>query len=409
MKVLLTSYWSVTVAGGLFTYVRSLMKGLENLGIEVDVLTRDPEFKTYYLLKDGRSHPIDKIKQLVEPNVRSYYHFRFPGIDPWIVQCETERYSMEAASTLFDLERYDLIHAQEIISARAMARVKPERMPLISTIHGAWPREAVFHGYVQKGSPGYEYLLFQDRLGVSSSDRSILPTNWLKNIMVQEIGIPPSDRLSVIPYGMDIAAFQSDMKKPTSRPTPDDGKKVILYPSRLSQEKGHRTLLEALAKLRGDRDDWVCWLVGEGYLRGELEAQCRELGLGGHVHLLGRRDDVPALLAMADLCVHPSEQDNHPYAVMEAQAAGKAVLASKVGGIPELVKHSKTGMLTKPGDAEALRKNLALLLGYDDLRERIGEEAKRWAEREWSLDTMVKRTLPLYEAELAKRTRGVEK
>lgn len=167
--------------------------------------------------------------------------------------------------------------------------------------------------------------------------------------------------------------------------------------------KGHKHLIEALAMLKGVREDWECWLLGDGPLENQYGEQVRSLGLEAHVQFWGPRQDVPELLSQADVFVLPSLQDNLPFSIMEAQIAGKAAVVSDAGGIPEMVKHGKTGLVSPAGQSEPLFQNLRRMLESDRLRTRLGEQAKRWALEHWSIETMMKKTLKVYDTVMKRR------
>lgn len=101
--------------------------------------------------------------------------------------------------------------------------------------------------------------------------------------------------------------------------------------------------------------------------------------------------------------VLPSLQDNLPFSIMEAQIAGKAAVVSDAGGIPEMVKHGKTGLVSPAGQSEPLFQNLRRMLESDRLRTRLGEQAKRWALEHWSIETMMKKTLKVYDTVMKRR------
>ncbi|WP_245233288.1 glycosyltransferase family 4 protein [Paenibacillus maysiensis] len=174
------------------------------------------------------------------------------------------------------------------------------------------------------------------------------------------------------------------------------GKKVIICPSRLVYIKGLHYLISALGLLKARRTDWVCWIVGEGDKREELQTQAEELGLVEEVVFLGHREDVPALLQLADIFVHPSIQDNQPFSVMEAQVSGLPAVVSNAGGLPEMVEHERTGLVSLVGDVEALAAHLQHLLAQDDVRMAMGNRAKTWGTAHWSLDVMITRLVGIY-------------
>ncbi|HEU4963891.1 MAG TPA: glycosyltransferase family 4 protein [Bacilli bacterium] len=398
MKILLVSYWCVPYVGGVSTYTLSLKKGLERRGHEVEVLSHHPDGVHYHLLTAKRL--LNK-QQVLEPTlerVKRFYAQHHPGLDPWLLEREAERYSFEAAAAYFGLDDYDVLHAQEVISSIGLSRVKPARTPLVTTIHGALPNEWLSQGQISsKDSLAWDYAVTQDRLGAQAADLTLVPTQWMKNLLHDEFDVPLSD-LTVLPLGLDVQAFRKKRRRflAKSNPTAPQGKKLILCPGRLDEIKGQHILLEALGHLQELRDDWVCWLAGDGYMRAALEERCRELGLEEHVSFLGHRDDMPSLLEAADLVVTPSLQDNHPYSVMEAQIAGKAIVASDAGGIPELIHHRKTGLLCRAGDAKSLCDTMQQALNDEALRDDLGANARTRGLAEWSLDRMSERVEQRY-------------
>ncbi|MBE7190044.1 glycosyltransferase, partial [Jatrophihabitans endophyticus] len=129
---------------------------------------------------------------------------------------------------------------------------------------------------------------------------------------------------------------------------------VLLTVARFTPQKDHTTLLAALPGVLARHPDAQAWFAGAGPLEGDVQAQADAHGLAGVVHMLGQRDDVADLLAAADLFVLPSRFEGLPLAVLEAMAAGRAVVATAVGGTAEAVLDGVTGLLVPPGDPPAL-------------------------------------------------------
>lgn len=397
MNVLLTTYFYLPHVGGVSTYVDILKQELERMGHQVDIFAHHPDMEKYYMPNNGRTLEKAKIKDLVYEKVYTFFDQQMQHVDPWIRWREIERYCFEAAALAFGLKKYDLIHTQDIVSTRALWRAKPKDTPLIATIHGCLATEFIYSGEITgKQTLPWKYAAAEEFYGAISSDATIVPTRWLQDLAVSEFGAPRK-HMKVIPYGMDIDAFQERIEQWTAlRAQPD--KKVLICPARLVPVKGHRHLLDALAMLKQVRDDWVCWFLGDGPLRDELMHQCRSLNLEEHVLFMGSRSDVPSLLKLAHLFVLPSLQDNLPFSVMEAQIAGKAVVVSDAGGIPEMVSHGKTGLISPAGQSEPMYRNLRRVLEDDNLRRRLGEQAQQWAMHHWSIQTMMKQTLDVYES-----------
>jgi glycosyltransferase involved in cell wall biosynthesis len=175
----------------------------------------------------------------------------------------------------------------------------------------------------------------------------------------------------------------------------------IVTVGRLKAPKDFQTLARALSLL--PQGSFEAEIVGDGPDRPELERRLRGLGLTESVRLAGSRDDVPALLAAADVFVLSSRSEGAPVSVLEAMAAGLPVVATRVGGVPELVEDGQTGFLVPPGDPAALTRVLAELLEDRALRRRLGDAGRQRARREFDLDPFRRAHVELYSRELAKR------
>ncbi|MGG2057781.1 glycosyltransferase family 4 protein, partial [Priestia megaterium] len=228
-----------------------------------------------------------------------------------------------------------------------------------------------------------------------AADCTIVANNWLKEILIQEFGVEEA-QLKVFHYGYDIASFFKRMQTP-SKIHPPVGQQVIIYTGRLAEIKGIHHLLTALSELKKIKKGWVCWIVGDGDQKAELKAQSRALGLGKRVLFLGNRNDVPALLSLANIFVLPSLIENQPLSVIEAQIAKKPVIVSDAGGLPEMVQHGSTGLISPAGNTTLLCKNLYDLLINATYRDKLGANAQEWALKHWSQKDAVQKVLEVYE------------
>ncbi|MCI3919938.1 glycosyltransferase family 4 protein [Paenibacillus sp. TRM 82003] len=407
MRILLATHWAMPDVGGVRVYLDQLRGRLTSEGHEVDLMSHHPDLTKYHLVGTGRTFHKSNVTPYVEAKIRSYYRRTFPELDDFCIDMEVKRYSFELAAAYFGLASYDVIHTQDVLSTMAMRRVKPASVPLIATIHGGIAREIVLSGLSGiDESVRWHYLSMLEYAGSTASDVTIVPSHWLKGMLSSEYGVP-GDRLHVVPNGMDTGSFLRAAEQPTSQGRRWD-RKVLICPARLVTIKGQHVLLDALAQLKTVRTDWECWLVGDGTNRADFEAQAGRLGLGDHVAFLGDRTDVPQLLRLADVFVMASLQDNLPYAVMEAQLAGKPCVVSNAGGIPEMVTAGETGLISDVGDVSGLAYNLRRLVEDDALRANMGEAAKQRALSLWSAERMTTDTKALYESALAMK-RGVRR
>ncbi|WP_372008357.1 glycosyltransferase family 4 protein [Paenibacillus chitinolyticus] len=402
MKILLATYWPIPHLGGVWPFMLQLKKRLENWGHQVDLMGNGPDEYKYYIygtdlkvMKDDLMHMLQaKLNRNALPALHQ---------DPLVRRVEMDRYCMELAAASFGLQQYDVIHAQDVIASLALNRVRPPSTGLVASIHGSLAREIKIL-LDEEGRLDSERLrplahLYYRTLeyhGAMAAEKAVTASNWLKNVLSREYGVP-AGHIEVSPYGFDMEPFARKLAAGTPLVRPE-GKKLIVCPARLETIKGIHFLIDALANLKQRRSDWICWLVGDGDKRDELIAQVRAAGLEDDVRFLGFRDDVPAILALSDIFAHPSVQDNQPFAVMEAQTAGKPAVVSNAGGLPEMVAHGETGFVSMVGDTDTLAYHLELLLADDELRLKMGEAARLSGCERWSLDRMTQHFVEAYQA-----------
>jgi glycosyltransferase involved in cell wall biosynthesis len=185
------------------------------------------------------------------------------------------------------------------------------------------------------------------------------------------------------------------------------GEREVLFTcvARFAPQKAHDVLLRAFATVRSAGAPARLLLVGDdpfGDGRVRAERLAAELKLGPAVHFAGIRRDVPALLAASDVFVMASLWEGLGLVFLEAMAARRAVLASDVSAVPEVVERDVTGCLVPPGDADALAQAMLRLAGDAGLRERLGAAGAVRVERRFRLDAMVDETLAVY-AQAVKR------
>jgi glycosyltransferase involved in cell wall biosynthesis len=213
-----------------------------------------------------------------------------------------------------------------------------------------------------------------------------------------------SARFAVIPNGVDLSRFAGPTPRSTVRADfgiPADAPLVGVV-ARLEAEKGHRHLLDAWPSiLRRAPDTWLL-LVGEGSEADALRAQAAELGIGDRVVLTGRREDISALTAELSVAVLPSLREAQGISILEAMARRVPVVASSVGGIPEVITSGVDGILVPPADPDALGTAIGDLLGGPRLRRRIGEAGYRTVAERFSIDAQVRRIEAIYDEELAR-------
>lgn len=178
------------------------------------------------------------------------------------------------------------------------------------------------------------------------------------------------------------------------------GARVLVAAGRLSPEKGHRFLVDAMARLKDQDPAPVCVILGAGKEEGALRAQASAAGLDGRLIFGGFRTDVPACLAGADLVVNPSLTEGLPNVILEAMAVGTPVVATEVGGVGELIADGRSGWLVPAGDPAALADAIRSALTDPAEAHRRGEAGRARATAEFSFDHLARRWSEFVEARL---------
>lgn len=403
MKILLCSFWTLPHVGGMSTYTQYLKEGLENLGYEVDIFAHHPSFDSYYILdKPEIRFPKLPIWQPIYTYIQNYYNQLGLQMDSWVLKTEAERYSFEFACSLLELDAYDLIHVQDLISATALTRIKPYSVPLISTVHGWFTNEYnLDHPESGEGSLTWRYNQYLENTGVSNCDLAIFPSKWLYNIFAGDMDIPAA-RLIQVPYGIKAENYLTKRNHTLELKPP--GHKVLSCIARLVPLKGHRYVLEALSMLKKERTDWVCYIIGEGNQREQLEVLSKQLGLDKHVQFVGKTDDVPSWLQQSDIVLLPSIQDNQPFVIIEAQLSGKPIIVTDAGGMPEMVEHGKTGLIAQKASAESIYSHIKTLMENEEMCLKLGNAARLRAQERWTIDKMINRVIALYKQAILQKS-----
>lgn len=209
----------------------------------------------------------------------------------------------------------------------------------------------------------------------------------------------PGDRIRVVPSGIELPG-PPDAESLRRGFGLDDRAFLIGVVASLTREKGQDVAIDALAMLSGAESGPHLVLIGEGPLREDLHARAAARGVSPRVHFTGFRSDARALLRQLDLCLVPSRAEGLGTSALEAQAEGVPVVASDVGGLPEVVRDGVTGRLVIPGDPAAWAAAIADALAAPERTRSWVEQAREEARRH-DVDRTVQQTLAVYEEVLA--------
>jgi glycosyltransferase involved in cell wall biosynthesis len=328
------------------------------------------------------------VDRIIPPGLAAL-DFRMPGLNGWVWL----RFFFRLCWVIYR-RRVDLIHVNSYIPGN-YARLAAALMQ-VPIVIDHW------HGFTR----------FNDkrrlicRVLARFTDLSLAVSQGVKDYLLQEIGLDPA-KIRVVPNGVDVAAIDA------ARPGPEVRRElglpeqvpVIGLVGRLDHwGKGHKELFTAMAQIRA-RHPVHALIVGGGRRIDEVKALAASLGLGGEVHFLGSRQDVPDLLNAMDIFVLPSYSEGVSLALLEAMAAGLPVIATAVGGLPEVVADGQTGILIPPRDAAALAGALARLLADPAGAKNLGDRARQHVRAHFSLDRLGREINEIYE-ELAARKFG---
>ena len=283
-------------------------------------------------------------------------------------------------------EHVDLIHAHEFdANVQGTFVAALSGVPLVATVHGK----------------NYFWEKLRRRLAyqwVSRNATMVAVSENLKQFIVEKVGVD-SGHVKVVYNGVDLLphcgpADIDQCRKELDLPTGDQIVGVVgnLYPV-----KGHQYLIAAIPAVLAKCPNTTFIFAGRGQLEGELKEQAHQLGVAQKVRFLGLRQDIPRILAVLHAFVLPSLSEGLSLAILEAMVAGKPVIATDVGGNPELVEDSETGYLVPSQNSQALADRLISLLMNRDRALQFGKVGQLRAQGQFSLRTMVREYQGIYD------------
>ena len=239
-----------------------------------------------------------------------------------------------------------------------------------------------------------------ERWLMKGTDAVVASAESVKEHYVAQVGADP-EKVEVIYNAVDWAQLQTSMTRDEFRASVGvpGGVPMAGIIARLTEQKAHRVLFEAMAQPELSALHLI--VVGDGELRDDLRSRAESFGIHGRVHFLGARRDLGNILAAIDIFAMPSYWEGLPLSMVLAMGAGLPVVASRVAGIPEVVKDEVTGLLVDPGNRAQLARALARLMQDQSLRARLGEAAKAFVLPRFGIDGYVASIAGLYDRLLA--------
>ncbi|RLF87574.1 glycosyltransferase family 1 protein [Thermococci archaeon] len=378
MRVALVSDWYYPKVGGVASHMHHLAKYLKERGHDVAIVTND--------LKTGKE------KELEELGIELR---KVPGTVSPIVGINLT-YSLKSNKELGGyLNDFEVIHSHHAFTPLALKAMKAGRKlgkATLLTTHSI----SFYHESSLWKALGLTFPLFSHYL--SFPHKIIAVSNSAKAFIEHFTDVP----VEIIPNGVDDELF-----KPLSEDEKADVKeklglegRVVLYVSRMSPRKGPHVLLNAFQRIVEEIDDVTLVMVGTGEMLPFLKAQAKFLGIERRVRFLGYvpGEILPKLYASADVFVLPSiTSEAFGIVILEAMASGVPVVATTVGGIPEVVRESESGILVPPGDEVALKRAIIKILSDKNLANKLGKAGRKAVEKEYSWKVVVEKIEKVYE------------
>lgn len=230
-------------------------------------------------------------------------------------------------------------------------------------------------------------------------DRYVAISDAIKGVLTS-YGVP-ADRVRVVKSAVPTDGYKAfdrakEKQDLASTFSIDPALPFIGNAAAMTHQKGYETLIDAVKILKDQGQQFHVFIAGDGELARPLEAQRANLGLEHDITFLGFIDQVPRFLSALDIMAAPSRFEGLGTVLLDAIAAGCALAATRVGGIPEIIDPGETGLLSEVEDAKGLAANLALLIKDPPLRRRLNAAARARLTREFSVDAMVHGNLALY-------------
>lgn len=381
-------------------HVRTLAKRLKDKGLDVNILTRNIP---------GLSHSVEGTTVHGFPSMFGVYHsyviHSVPMFDPALVLSPLLKRHLFKDS---------IIHAHGHIAISLIPPKKLMHYPLILTVHDYWP--VCFHtglilpnknlcktdnNCIKCLSPymGKLSYIAQMMAKVTSSllvnvDQFVAVSSFVKDMLVH--GGVPSDRIEVIHNWID-----DDKIRWATEYLPEKTEKSVLYVGKLTKYKGIDVLIDAVSQIAQEVPDFQLRIVGSGPLKDICEKKVRKMGLSKNIHFLGSVDEKTLYQEYrnAALFVCPSTWPEPCATVLlEAMAFKLPIVASEIGGIPELVQDRKNGLLFRPRDSDSLAKCVLKLINDDQLCRVYGSRGKSLVEEKFSIKVQIPKLMKLYES-----------
>ncbi len=327
-----------------------------------------------------------------QPNEDLYHRALERGVKAELIRCQ----GRADWQCLRDIRRLARAHSIDLIHTHGY---KGNLYGYVAARREGKPIVATCHNWLAGGAALAAYN-FLDRIVLRRFDAVSAVSQAIADRLLS-LGVR-RERITVIPNGIDVRSFAVEAQSyPPAVQKREE--QVIGMVARLDLQKGFEYLLRSMGTLRSSFPRARLLIVGEGPDRAGIEGMVSRQGLGGVVTLAGRQTDMPGVYAGIDIFVLPSLNEGLPMTLLEAMAASKPVIATRVGAVPAVITDDQTGLLIEPGDEAGLTNALSRLLADPQLCRRLGQKARAHVEQHYSAAAMIQKYRALYHEVLARR------
>jgi glycosyltransferase involved in cell wall biosynthesis len=387
MRILMLSWeYPPRIVGGIARHVEELSVDLVKQGHEVHVVTANHPNTLEH--EDDRGVKVHRVKNL---------EFNTPDFLSWVLQLNSGMiaYALE----LHREQPFDLIHAHDWLVAQAgVALKKGLGVPLVGTIHATEIGRNKGHLWTDLS----KYINQMEWFLCFESWRVIVCSQYMEKEVGGHFQVP-TDKLDVIPNGVDFKKFDPKMnaedRQNFRRQFADDNQKLVFFVGRMTPEKGAQVLLEAVPKVLAGYHDARFVIVGRGGFLDELKRRANELGVGPYVNFTGfvSDEDLLKLYQVIDVAVFPSLYEPFGIVALEGMAARVPTVVSDTGGLGDIVEHTRSGLTTFPGNPESLSWGILEVLKNPDYAETLRTNARKRVEDVFNRNLIAKATSGVYE------------
>lgn len=328
------------------------------------------------------------IRNEYNPHVEVAEEAKRYGLDTVIFPCAWQ-FDLR---TVFLLRRFITCHDIQLIHSHGY---KSNLFALLASIRRI-PSVSTNHNWLTRSLRLKVYCFF-DSLWLRSFDRIVAVSEQIKEEMISR-GVP-SHKISIIHNGIDLDRFDRNgnieqLKKKFSIPPHDI---IIGSIGKLNPEKGHICLLRAAKEILAEHKNMRFIIIGDGALREYLTLKAVEYGIADNIIFTGFQKDIPSLLAMIDIFVLPSLTEGLPMVLLEAMAAGKRIIATRVGAVPQVLQTDCDAILITPNDHTAIVAAVTQIMGNPTKAMKMAENAFKKVRAEFTHQILCENYIKLYE------------